>query len=92
MTTSTISVRFDPNFKKEFETFFDNVGLNPSTAITLFVKTVLRERRIPFDIAETADPFYSDVNQKFLRESIAQFERGEGKTFNDVDQVLAERS
>jgi addiction module RelB/DinJ family antitoxin len=65
MPTSTISVRFDPNVKKEFEVFCDNVGLNPSTAITLFVKTVLRERRIPFDIVEHND---SDDFRKLFSE------------------------
>jgi DNA-damage-inducible protein J len=80
-----------PGHKKDFETFCGNVGLNPSTAITLFVKTVLKEKRIPFEISEASDPFYSEANMKFLRESIAQLERGEGILINDVDKFIAER-
>ncbi|MDC7290030.1 type II toxin-antitoxin system RelB/DinJ family antitoxin [Blautia schinkii] len=34
------------------------VGLNTSTAINLFVKTVLRENRIPFEITQSAAPFF----------------------------------
>jgi len=36
-----------------------NVGMSASTAINLFVKAVLRENRIPFEIAQNPDPFYS---------------------------------
>lgn len=38
---------------------------------------VLQCRRIPFDISADGDPFYSEENQKYLIESIAQLERGE---------------
>lgn len=38
------------------------------------------------------DPFYSEANQKFLKESIVQLERGEGKIYRDVDAIFTERS
>jgi DNA-damage-inducible protein J len=71
MATSTISVRFDTDIKKDFEAFCNNVGLNPSAAITLFVKAVLREKRIPFEINEAPDPFYSESNMNELRRRLA---------------------
>jgi DNA-damage-inducible protein J len=68
------------------------MGLSVSGAINVFVNKVLQTRRIPFDITADSDPFYSEANQKFLLESIAQLERGEGQTYHDVSQVLAERA
>ncbi|MDR0918303.1 MAG: hypothetical protein LBM93_03510 [Oscillospiraceae bacterium] len=33
------------------------------------------------------DPFYSKENQKFLMESLKEFEEGKGIVFNDVDEI-----
>lgn len=74
MAQTTINVRIDENLKKQFENFCEETGLNISTAINIFVKTVVREHQIPFKIA--VDPFYSKSNIKALKESIKQREEG----------------
>jgi DNA-damage-inducible protein J len=64
--------------------FCAEAGLSRAAAINLFARMVVREQRLPFEIATFArepDPFYSAANQEFLRESIAQLDRGEGRTF-----------
>ena len=45
----------DEEVKRQFDAFCASVGLNASVAVNLFVKAVLRERRIPFEIS--SDPF-----------------------------------
>ena len=40
----------DANDKKNFEQFCDEVGMNVSTAINMFIKAVLREQKLPFEI------------------------------------------
>lgn len=50
METLNLNVRVDANDKKSFEKFCDNVGMNVSTAINMFIKTVLREQKLPFEI------------------------------------------
>ena len=51
-----------------------------TTAITAFVKATIRENGIPFELKLTKDPFiYSEENMKYLRQSIAQIENGNGK-------------
>ena len=50
MSFSTIVARVDTEDKKNFNDFCEDVGLNASVAINLFIKTVLRENRIPFNI------------------------------------------
>lgn len=52
MSTTTISVRLDKSTKTNAEKLFEELGLNMSTAITLFIKQSLRERSIPFSITE----------------------------------------
>ena len=46
----------DAKDKSSFDAFCASVGLNASTAINLFVKAVLRERRIPFEISQSPSP------------------------------------
>ena len=75
MGTSVITVRLDEKLKKQFEEVVDELGLNMTTAITAFVKTVVRQEGIPFDLSAKKDPFYSPANMAALKESIAQHER-----------------
>ncbi len=44
----------------------------------MFIRAVIREKKIPFDITGNDDPFYSKKNQARLRESIARLEAGLG--------------
>ena len=86
------TIRIEPEKKEEFSKICDSMGLSVSGAINVFINKVLQTRRIPFDITADSDPFYSEANQKFLLESIAQLERGEGQTYHDVSEVFAERA
>lgn len=64
-----ISLRVDDDVKRNAERTFDAIGLSMSTAINIFLKTVVRENRIPFELS--ADPFYSANNINYL-ENIMQ--------------------
>ena len=50
-TMNTISARIDSKLKTQAESLFDQLGMNMSTAITVFLKQVVRLRKIPFEIA-----------------------------------------
>lgn len=72
MAQTTLSVRMDENVKKQFDAFCADVGMNSSVAVNLFVKAVLREHRIPFEITSGDQPFYGEVNQARLKKSMDQ--------------------
>jgi len=74
---TVLSVRIDEDSKRDFDTFCSKVGLNASVAVNIFVQTVLRKRKIPFEITDEADPFYSESNMRALQKSIKQAENGE---------------
>lgn len=50
MAQTSINILMDEELQKEFDQFCFDVGMNMSTAISIFAKTTLREQRIPFDI------------------------------------------
>lgn len=81
MATTSVTIRMEENLKKQVETLFDEMGLNMTTAITIFAKAVVHQRKIPFEVS--ADPFYSETNQAHLRKAIADLEAGKGQ-FHDL--------
>ena len=76
MAQSTINIRIEEDLKKQFEIFCNETGLNISTAINMFIKTVVRENQIPFKI--TSDPFYSEENMIHLKNGIQNLKSGKG--------------
>ena len=60
--------------KANAEVALKEMGLNLSTAITMFLVKVGRERRIPFEI--TADPFYSASNIAELERRVQSINNG----------------
>ena len=53
MSSVNITIRVEEETKKQFDAFCESVGMNVTTAIHLFIKTVLRTRKIPFIISDT---------------------------------------
>ena len=51
MSQATFSVRMDEGLKRQFDGLCQEFGMTASTAINVFARAVVRERRIPFDIA-----------------------------------------
>ena len=85
MALTTLTARVDESDKSAFDLFCSSVGLTTSAAINLYVKAVLRERRIPFDIKQN-DPFYSASNQAYLMKSVAELRAGKG-TVHELIEV-----
>lgn len=77
MSQTTLNVRMDEDVKRRFDDFCADVGMNASVAVNLFVKTVIREQRIPFVI--TSDPFYSESNVTELRRRYDAIKAGTAK-------------
>ena len=57
-----------------------DMGLTMSSAITMFLVKVGREKRIPFEI--TADPFYSESNIRYLEKIASDIKNGKA-TFSE---------
>ena len=76
MSTTQICVRIDEELKQRTETVLNELGLSMSAAITVFMKKIVREQRIPFDLS--IDPFFSETNMAHLRRGIAALNAGRG--------------
>lgn len=67
MAQTNINIRMDENLKKQFDSFCSEVGMSMSTAFNIFARTVVRQRKIPFEISTEKDPFYSAENIERLK-------------------------
>jgi len=47
---TSMTIRVDEQLKKNFDVLCDQFGLSNTAALSLFMKAVVRERRIPFEI------------------------------------------
>ena len=80
---ATFTMRMDDDFKKEFSSVCKELGCNMSTVIAMLGATMIRERRIPFEVS--ADPFYLPANQAHIDRSIKQLESMHGKAHDLIE-------
>ena len=67
MGQATLSMRVDDTLKKKFDMICDDFGLTSTAAITVFMKTVVCEKRIPFEIkASGRDQINKEAWEAFL--------------------------
>jgi DNA-damage-inducible protein J len=53
--TTNLSIRIDRDLKNEADRVFTALGMNLTTAITVFVRQAVRQKKIPFEIALATD-------------------------------------
>lgn len=88
MAQTTLSVRMDADVKSQLDALCADVGMSTSTAINMFAKAFIRERKLPFDVV-ASDPFYSESNMKHLQRCIQQLEEGRVivKTMEELEEM-----
>lgn len=84
MALSTLTARVDEKDKLSFDAFCSSVGLTSSAAINIYVKAVLRERRIPFEIRQE-DSFFSAENQEYVLKSVNELRAGKGSAHELIE-------
>jgi len=50
MATTNLNIRIDEDLKKQAEEIFNELGLNMSTALTVFLRQTVRSNGIPFEM------------------------------------------
>ncbi|MDY5682320.1 MAG: type II toxin-antitoxin system RelB/DinJ family antitoxin, partial [Treponema sp.] len=61
MKTAVIQTRVDIGLKQDADDFFESIGMDTTTAIRIFLKQALIQRKIPFEIIQD-NSFYSEKN------------------------------
>ena len=88
MSSVNVNIRMDREDRDRFKAFCEGLGMSVSTAMNIFVKKTLRERRIPFDVG------YESCNSDTL-DAITEAEEmmkdpTAYKSYRDVHQMFEE--
>ena len=79
-----VNIRIDDDLKTRADYIFEELGLNMSTAFTIFLRQTIRQGGIPFEITTRTDPFYSEKNQTELARRIADVEAGKNISVHEL--------
>ena len=81
MESLTLNVRVDANDKKNFEQFCSSVGMNVSTAVNMFIKAVLREKKLPFEVKSNT---FDEIIYEKLKEAELEMNNNKRYTTEEV--------
>ena len=79
--SSTITVRVEDKLKKEAGDVFKEVGMDMSTAITIYLKQDVRTNGIPF-------PVTAEMPNALTLKAIEEAEKGKMASFSSIDALM----
>ena len=79
--SSTITVRVEDKLKKEAGDVFREIGMDMSTAITIYLKQVVRTNGIPF-------PVTAEMPNALTLKAIEEAEKGKMASFSSIDALM----
>ena len=90
MAQATFSIRMDTALKQQFDRLCFDFGMNATTAINIFARAVVREKRIPFEISSKSTPTYT--NKDLMNAFLALRQEAEKSGIQDMplDEINAE--
>lgn len=87
MSQSYLSVRVNETDKKEFENFCNEVGMNVSVAINMFIKAVLQENKLPFEVVKRTK-FSKDLEEALAEAEEMRKHPEKYKSFSSVKELM----
>lgn len=82
-TTKNLNLRVDADLKAQAEHIFSELGLPTSTAITIFLKTVVRHGGLPFDMR-----LYTNNEETLRILDDINHHRNLSRTYESVAEVM----
>ena len=68
MSQSAYTIRLASDLKNRFDTLCEGFGMSASTAFNIFVRTVVRKRKIPFEIEMSEEEEMIEIERRNLEE------------------------
>ena len=66
MSTSLLQIRVDTHLKKDASKIFENLGIDISSAVRIFLKRVVIDNGIPFPMTIPKSPYKAELGYKAL--------------------------
>ncbi len=90
MAQATFSVRMDETLKKQFDALCADFGMTASTAINVFARAVVRERKIPFEIVSPEPEVTREQAMQAFLSLRAQAEKNfpQGMSLDEINEEI----
>lgn len=90
MAQATFSVRMDETLKQQFDRLCSEFGMTASTAINVFARAVVREKKIPFEIVAPESNITREQAIQTFHSLRAQAEKDfpEGMTLEEINEEI----
>ena len=89
MATSLLQVRVDDSLKDEAAQVFENLGIDISTAVRMFLKRAVMENGIPFRMTLPKSPYNADRGYRAMVE-IGEASEKNGLVDMSLEEINAE--
>lgn len=89
MATSLLQVRVDDALKDKAAAVFDNLGIDTSTAVRMFLKRAVMENGIPFRMTLPKEPYNAERGYRAMME-IAEMSEKNSVSEMTLDEINAE--
>lgn len=86
MATTNLNIRTDKEVKDRAEVIFNELGLNLTTAVNMFLRTAIREHGIPFSLKLDVP---NGVTAAAIEEGRRIASDGSVKGYSDMDELKA---
>lgn len=88
MNTTTLSLRIDKELKQEAEVLFEDLGLNMTTAVTMFLRSAVNSDGLPFPVKRKVP---NEITLAALAEREEMISNPvKYKRYNTVDELFQE--
>ncbi len=88
MATTNINVRVDTELKQSAEELFEDLGLNMSSAINMFLKSAVNYDGIPFEVKRNipnSETIAALAEYKEMKKKASKYKR-----YNSFDELMEE--
>ena len=89
MATSLLQVRVEDSLKDEAARVFENLGIDTSTAVRMFLKRSVMENGIPFRMTLPKEPYQANRGFRAMQE-ISEMAEKNGVSEMSLDEINAE--
>lgn len=84
MANANITIRMDTELKKQAEELFSDLGMNLTTAFTVFAKQAVREQQLPFLVSRA----YNAETMRAIED--ARNGIGLSRSFSSITELMEE--
>ena len=85
MANPNLSIRVDKETKEKANELFNKFGLTMTTAVNMFLKTAIRENRIPFELKLEEEP--NEVTMKVIEEGRRIAKDDSVKGYDSIEEL-----